>query len=218
MKKKFTPDDLECFLNNNYMINKFLTDDDIGTLFKEWELNNGVNYNDFLWLLLNKSMMVNAEKMANGNNPNFYNNKEQIYYNMAHFRRNEGGTKESINKLIRLAFESSVEGAKSHIESSVEYEINVIANIKGKCEYARSEYLKKYEVNEFLDKCFIATDKCTNENGCSCSVGHTVKRDSNGRNIRLTEEKEINIQSNIEPKGCSILLLSLLIIYLIITI
>ena len=62
-----------------------------------------------------------------------------------------------------------------------------------------------------MDKCFIATDKCTNEYGCSCSIAATVKRDSDGNIIR---KKEINTssKSNKESKGCVLVFIPIIIL------
>jgi hypothetical protein len=130
---------------------------------------------------------------------------------MAHFRREEGAKKETINQFHRLAFQSNADGAKYVISGITEMEINVITNTKGTCNYGISENKKKYAPEEFMDKCFIATDKCTNENGCSCSIAPTVKRDSDGNIIR---KKEINTssKSNKESKGCVMVFIPIIIL------
>ena len=152
-----------------------------------------------------------------GYESNFYNNQSSLYHNMAHFRREEGAKKETINQFHRLAFQSGVDGAKyGDSASSIEMEIVVISNTKTNfapeylCQYGSSENQKKYSPEEFMNKCFIATDKCTREGGCSCSISGVVKRDSDGNIIR---EKEIDtsLKSNKESKGCVMVFIPILI-------
>tara|TARA_R110000796_G_scaffold174394_2_gene291346 strand:+ start:2631 stop:3296 length:666 start_codon:yes stop_codon:yes gene_type:complete len=212
MKKKYTIEKIDDFFYNYSYLKKVLSDQDINTLFLEWESNNNVNPHDYFWSLFNKALLVNAEKFKDvGSESNFYQTQESLYYNMAYFRRDEGANKETINQFIRLAFQSNADGAKYVISGITEMEINVITNTKGTCNYGISENKKKYAPEEFMDKCFIATDKCTNENGCSCSIAPTVKRDSDGNIIR---KKEINTssKSNKELKGCVMVFIPIIIL------
>jgi hypothetical protein len=212
MKKKYTIEKIDDFFYNYSYLKKVLSDQDINTLFLEWESNNNVNPHDYFWSLFNKALLVNAEKFKDGGSEsNFYQTQESLYYNMAYFRRDEGANKETINQFIRLAFQSNADGAKYVISGITEMEINVITNTKGTCNYGISENKKKYAPEEFMDKCFIATDKCTNENGCSCSIAPTVKRDSDGNIIR---KKEINTssKSNKESKGCVMVFIPIIIL------
>jgi hypothetical protein len=212
MKKKYTIEKVDFFFYNYSYLKKVLSDQEINTLFLEWESNNNVNPHDYFWSLFNKALLVNAEKFKDGGSEsNFYQTQESLYYNMAYFRRDEGANKETINQFIRLAFQSNADGAKYVISGITEMEINVITNTKGTCNYGISENKKKYAPEEFMDKCFIATDKCTNENGCSCSIAPTVKRDSDGNIIR---KKEINTssKSNKELKGCVMVFIPIIIL------
>jgi hypothetical protein len=212
MKKKYTIEKIDDFFYKYSYLKKVLSDQEINTLFLEWESNNNVNPHDYFWSLFNKALLVNAEKFKDvGSESNFYQTQESLYYNMAYFRRDEGANKETINQFIRLAFQSNADGAKYVISGITEMEINVITNTKGTCNYGISENKKKYAPEEFMDKCFIATDKCTNENGCSCSIAPTVKRDSDGNIIR---KKEINTssKSNKELKGCVMVFIPIIIL------
>jgi hypothetical protein len=212
MKKKYTIEKIDVFFYNYSYLKKVLSEQEINTLFLEWESNNSVNPHDYFWSLFNKALIVNAEKFRDGGyESNFHQTQESLYYNMAYFRREEGANKETINKFIRLAFKSNADGAKYVISGDIETEINVIPNTKGTCHYGISENKKKYAPDEFMDKCFIATDKCTNEYGCSCSISATVKRDSDGNIIR---KKEINTnsKSNKESKGCVMLFIPIIIL------
>tara|TARA_R110002096_G_C14541197_1_gene718469 strand:- start:99 stop:782 length:684 start_codon:yes stop_codon:yes gene_type:complete len=218
MKKKYTIEKIDVFFYNYSYLKKVLSDQEINTLFLEWESNNNVNPHDYFWSLFNKALIVNAEKFRDGGSEsNFYQTQESLYYIMAYFRRDEGANKETINQFIRLAFQSIADGAKYAISGDIETEINVISNTKTNfapeylCQYGSSENQKKYAPEEFMDKCFIATDKCTNENGCSCSIAPTVKRDSDGNIIR---KKEINIssKSNKESKGCVMVFIPIIIL------
>ena len=212
MKKKYTIEKIDDFFYKYSYLKKVLSEQEINTLFLEWESNNNVNPHDYFWSLFNKALIVNAEKFRDGGyESNFYTYQSLLYYNMAYFRRDEGANKETINQFIRLGFQSIADGAKYVISGITEMEINVIPNTKGTCDYGISENKKKYAPEEFMDKCFIATDKCTNENGCSCSIAQTVKRDSDGNIIR---KKEINIssKSNKESKGCVMVFIPIIIL------
>ena len=212
MKKKYTIEKIDDFFYKHSFLKKVLSEQEINTLFLEWESNNNVNPHDYFWSLFNKALIVNAEKFRDGGyESNFYTYQSLLYYNMAYFRRDEGANKETINQFIRLGFQSIADGAKYVISGITEMEINVIPNTKGTCDYGISENKKKYAPEEFMDKCFIATDKCTNENGCSCSIAQTVKRDSDGNIIR---KKEINIssKSNKESKGCVMVFIPIIIL------
>jgi hypothetical protein len=150
MKKKYTIEKVDFFFYNYSYLKKVLSDQEINTLFLEWESNNNVNPHDYFWSLFNKALIVNAEKFRDGGyESNFYQTQESLYYNMAHFRRGEGANKETINKFIRLAFQSSTEGAKHVISGDIEMEIVVISNTKTNfapeylCQYGISENQKK---------------------------------------------------------------------------
>lgn len=218
MKRKYTIEKIDKFLYKYSCLKEVLSEQEINTLFLEWKSNNNVNPHDYFWSLFNKALIVNAEKFRDGGyESNFYNNQSSLYHNMAHFRREEGAKKETINQFHRLAFQSGVDGAKyGDSASSIEMEIVVISNTKTNfapeylCQYGSSENQKKYSPEEFMNKCFIATDKCTREGGCSCSISGVVKRDSDGNIIR---EKEINTssKSNKESKGCVMVFIPILI-------
>jgi hypothetical protein len=219
MKKKYTIEKIDDFFYKHSFLKKVLSEQEINTLFLEWVSNNNVNPHDYFWSLFNKALMVNAEKFRDGGyESNFYNNQSYLYHNMAHFRREEGAKKETINQFHRLAFQSGVDGTKySNLASSVEMEIVVISNTNTNfapeylCQYGSSENQKKYSPEEFMDKCFLATDKCTREGGCGCSISGVVKRDSNGNIIR---KKEINTnsKSNKESKGCAMVFIPIIIL------
>ena len=218
MKRKYTIEKIDKFLYKYSCLKEVLSEQEINTLFLEWKSNNNVNPHDYFWSLFNKALIVNAEKFRDGGyESNFYNNQSSLYHNMAHFRREEGAKKETINQFHRLAFQSGVDGAKyGDSASSIEMEIVVISNTKTNfapeylCQYGSSENQKKYSPEEFMNKCFIATDKCTREGGCSCSISGVVKRDSDGNIIR---EKGINTssKSNKESKGCVMVFIPILI-------
>jgi hypothetical protein len=219
MKKKYTIEKIDDFFYKHSFLKKVLSEQEINTLFLEWESNYNVNPHDYFWSLFNKALLVNAEKFrVNDSGLNFYQTQQFLYFGMAHFRREEGANKETINQFIRLGFQSGVDEPKySDLASSVEMEIVVISNTKTNfapeylCQYGSSENQKKYSPEEFMDKCFIATDKCTREVGCSCSISGVVKRDSNGNIIR---KKEINTNSkpNKESKGCVMVFIPIIIL------
>ncbi len=203
MKRKYTPETVNKFFEKYSIIRKFLSDKDIISLYTDFELNKGENYHDFLWLLFNKSLIANADRMnSDCDGYTFYQNQSILFLNMANFRREEGAKTQTINKLIRQAFESQIEECKhSSLFDSLHLEVNVIGFNKGRCSYANNEHLKKYDIDEFLNKCFIASDVCTNKYGCSCSISATVKKDSKGKIMKKVNEK-ISTKKLKEKKGC----------------
>ncbi len=192
MSKKYTIENIDIFFEYYYIIREILSDEDINALLLEWKSNNNINPHDFFWLLFNNALLVNGNILRDGGSEyNFYRNQESLYHNMAHFRREEGAKKETINQFHRLAFQSVVDCIKySDIESSLEMEIVVISNTKTDfapeyiCQYGINQNQKNYSPEDFMDKCFIATDKCTRKGGCSCNTAKIVKRDSKGHIIR----------------------------------
>jgi hypothetical protein len=217
MKKKYTIEKIDKFFYKYSCLKEVLSEQEINTLFLEWESNNNVNPHDYFWLLFNKALVVNAQNFKNGGSESdFYNNQSYLYYNMAYFRRDEGAKKETINQFIRLAFQSEIDRTKSGETTSSMYERSyqtcVISKINGSCEYATSQHLKRYPIDEFLDKCFIATDKCTSEGGCYCSIGSTIIRDSKGNLIWKKEEINTNSKSKKESKGCVMVFIPIIIL------
>ena len=217
MPKKYTIEKIDRFFYKYSYLKKVLSELEINTLFLEWKSNNSINPHDYFWLLFNKALMVNAESFRNGGSDlDFYNNQSSLYYNMASFRREEGAKKESINNFIRLGHQSDADGAKYSV-SDVEMEVVVISSTKTTfapeylCQYGISENRKKYSPEEFMDKCFIATDKCTREGGCSCSVASVVKRDSEG-NIIFREQIKTSIKSKKKSKGCLLVFIPIIFI------
>ena len=192
MSKKYTIENIDIFFEYYYIIREILSDEDINALLLEWKSNNNINPHDFFWLLFNNALLVNGNILRDGGSEyNFYRNQESLYHNMAHFRREEGAKKETINQFHRLAFQSVVDCIKySDIESSLEMEIVVISNTKTDfapeyiCQYGINQNQKNYSPEDFMDKCFIATDKCTRKGGCSCTIATSVKRNSEGNIIR----------------------------------
>lgn len=218
MPKKYTIEKIDRFFYHYSYLKEVLTEQEINILLLEWESNeNNINPHDYFWLLFNKALMVNAEKFRDGGSGrDFYQKQSSLYYNMSHFRRAEGAKKESINKFTRLGFQSDADGAKYSV-SDVEMEVVVISSTKTTfapeylCQYGISQNRKKYSPAEFKDKCFIATDKCTREGGCSCSVASVVKRDSNG-NIIFTEQINNKKKSKKKPKGCMMVFIPIIIL------
>ncbi|PKQ46245.1 hypothetical protein [Confluentibacter flavum] len=184
--KKYTLKDIDSFIRKNNIIKKFLNDDDIVKIHHEWYLNSGLNFNDFLWLLFNKSILINGEMFGQtGDELLFYQNNYNLYINMAYFRREEGASSKIVRKFMRLGFESQNKADKLSAKKSIfKMKVTAITNINGTCEYAKSVHAKEYEVDNFLNECHIATDKCTNEFGCSCTFALSPLRDEKGHFIR----------------------------------
>ena len=218
MSKKYTIENIDIFFEYYYIIKEILSDEDINALLLEWKSNNNINPHDFFWLLFNNVLSINGNILRDGGyKSNFYQNQNSLYHNMAHFRREEGAKKETINQFHRLAFQSVVDDAKyGDLASSVEREIIVISNTKTDfapeyiCQYGISQNQKNYSPEDFMDKCYIATDKCTRKGGCSCTLATSVKRDSEGNII----SKKINIssKSNKESKGCVMVFIQIIIL------
>ena len=222
MPVKYTIEEIDWFFYKYSCLKKVLSEQEINTLFSEWKSNNSINPHDYFWLLFNKALMVNAESFRNGGSElDFYNNQSSLYYNMASFRGEEGANKESINNFIRLGHQSIIDNAKyDSLSDSVEMEVIVNSSTKTTfapeylCQYGNSENRKKYSPVEFMDKCFIATDKCTREGGCSCSLASVMKRDAEG-NLIFKEEIKKNTKSKKEPKGCVMVFIPIIILFTI---
>jgi len=217
MSRKKPYKNINSFLKDNYIIEDFLSYSDVESMHNEWLSNNGVNFNDFLWSLFNKSLLINGEVFSKSlDGKIFFQNNYFLYLGMAYFRRKEGDSVESVNQYIRLAFEAEIEKNKYFDSSDIEMEVVVIGKNSQECTYANSINGRRYEVDSFLNECHIATNKCTSKYNCSCSIASVVKRDDNGNIIRKsripeTKDNEIYVKKE-ESKGCLPLLILIIIV------
>lgn len=184
--KKYTLDNFGGFIEKNQILMRLLSNDEIDTIYKKWRINNGVLFHDYIWLLFNSALIKNGDNFCkDGNEELFYRNNYLIYYSMAHFRREEGAASKTINKLMRLAFESQVQEYKvKGINGLYERELSVIMR-DGCCDYYDSISDTKFEIDDFNNDCQIATDKCNDKYGfCRCCISVVGRRNEKGRLVR----------------------------------
>jgi hypothetical protein len=210
MKTKYNIENFDSFLTKYPPILEIYSKKEVLILYEEWRTNNGVFFHDYLWLLFNKAILKNGEFFQETNDERlFYSNAFYLYNKMAHFRGEEGASKEEINKFHKLSHEVYIEEAKN----SKNTDIVLISHPK--CEYANPLNKKKYSVNNFLDECKIASELCTLNTGCGCSIAQVPRRDKNGRLIRVLDTKKTNEFK--EAKGCVFNLLSIIISFAVLT-
>lgn len=182
--KKYTLENFESFITKYSILTTLFSNDELVEFYKEWRFSNSPLFHDYIWSLFNRALFKNAENFSKtGNEDLFYQNNYTIYLSMGHFRREEGGSLKSVNQYIRLGFESNIDSYKNQLNNS-RFDMNVILISNGSCEYAKNLNGKLYEVDEFLNECEIATDKCTAESNCKCAISLSPKRDENNRLIR----------------------------------
>ncbi|UAM97770.1 hypothetical protein K8354_15965 [Polaribacter litorisediminis] len=207
MKSKYSLEKLDSFLTNYPIILEIYSKKEVLRLYENWHTNNGVFFHDYLWLLFNKAILKNGDIFQASNDESlFYQNAFFLYNCMAHFRREEGGSIEEINKFHRLSHKVYIEEAKND-KIGIKQEIALIPHPR--CEYANSLSKKRYSINNFFDECKIASEVCTLNSGCGCSITKVAKRDKNGDLIRELNTKKTNEFK--EPKGCAFSLLSIII-------
>jgi len=186
LKKKYSIENIDSFISKNKILKTFLSNDDLVRMHRDWYLGYPINFHDFLWSLFNKSILINGEIFGKtGNEIMFCMNATILYRHMARFRLEEGASNKTINRFMRLAFESEIQQFKIEaLNIDLEYKVTVIGSPNGECGYAKSVNAKKYEFDDFIEKCQIATDKCTDSLFCRCCLAKIPKRDENGRLVR----------------------------------
>ncbi|SHM78934.1 hypothetical protein [Polaribacter sp. KT 15] len=215
MKNKYSIDSFDVFLKNYFIILEIYSKEELLSLYEEWSKNNGVFFHDYLWLLFNKAILKNGDLFQESKGESFYQNAFYLYNSMAHFRREEGASKAEINKFHRLSHEVYVEEVKND-KIGVTNEIVLIPHPK--CKYANSLNKKIYSIDCFLEECKIASEDCTLNFGCGCSISKIPKRDKKGNLIFLNE---LSTETVNDSKGCVFTFLSIIIsfgvsIYLIV--
>lgn len=213
MKKKYTYEKLDKFLFKYDIITEILTDHEIKSTYTEWKSNNTINFHDYLWLLFNKAILKNGELISDEKKvEKFHLNNYFLYLKMGNFIREEGGTKDDINKFIRLAFEEEI---KKDENSRLVYEVVVLTDPHNRCEYSSTLNPKIFKPKEFIDNCFIAKDPCTNINGCNCCITLRPKRDSSRRLVKK-HQVELQQENKSSQKGCLVFLISVFIFLILI--
>ncbi|WP_157515053.1 hypothetical protein [Gaetbulibacter saemankumensis] len=183
MSNKYTIDDFSWFLNRHNILKEIYTEEELDLFLDEY--GDEINFHNYCWSLFNRALKKSADKYRiDGNEEQFYQRNGSIYYSMGRFRREEGGNVNSVNKYLRMGFESQ---AKAHMVSDLKGSVKIIAQVvaapKGRCEYADSINDKLIEIDDLIDECHIATDKCTSSFSCACTFGIKPVRDKNGRII-----------------------------------
>jgi hypothetical protein len=205
MKYKYEIENFDNFLTKYPIILEIYSKDEVTGLYKDWRINNGVFFHDFLWLLFNKAILKNGDfYKENGNESLFHKNAFFLYNCMAHFRREEGASKEEINKFHRLSHKIQIDEAKNE-ERRTYLEMALIPHPK--CEYANSLDKTRYSIDNFFDECKIASKLCTLKNGCGCSITIVPMRDNKGRIIRDIDLSTKKTDGLKKQKGCFFYLL-----------
>ncbi|WNH12735.1 hypothetical protein [Thalassobellus suaedae] len=183
---KYTLENIESFIDKNPILTAFFSNDELTDYYKKWRINNGVLFHDYLWLLFNNALIKNGDNFGHDENEElFYRNNYLLYYSMAHFKREEGGDTESINQLLRLAFESQIQEFKISSNGSRFESEGIVIMKKGCCDYYDSISDIKFKFDDFTEHCHIATHRCNDKYGfCRCCLGMKPKRDVNGHLVK----------------------------------
>ena len=191
---KYTPDNFNWFLEYHPIIREIYSEEYLKEFVNNFQFSDD-RFNDYLWGLFNRSLIKVTDFFEN-KEEGFWRITSQIYSSMSLFLAKEGFHTENIhkytktiNKYKRKAFQAQVNEYSAGISKDYGkggrpiYKIEVIG--MPECDYAKSVDENKYDIEDFMEHCHIATDKCNDRFGyCRCGLGLTLLRDENGRIIR----------------------------------
>jgi hypothetical protein len=145
----------------------------------EYEIWKGKTKNDrvkdYLWYIFQEMLMAVAKQFKT--EKDFYTYNRDIYFKMWEFRIRVEKKKD--NRLLQSIHECDVR--LYMIDISYQFKVEMITGHC--CSYCDSLDGKQVTPEDYLQNKYLASDQCTRESGCNCTVTSVSIRDANGRLI-----------------------------------
>lgn len=180
---KYNTKNFNLFLKRHTIIKDWFTSEELKKIVDEY--GESSRFNDSLWGLFNQALIKNAKFLKIGEEHRFYKNSRDLYFDMSLFRLYEGTDRKAINKFKRLHLEAALEEEKINVRERSKKGFVHYISVMGSCYYSDKFADKELDPDNFFEKYRLASDECDSERECRCYIYTKLKRDREGRRVRI---------------------------------